>query len=264
VSVDKNRIRIEAERQRQAQARQAKKWGAPALKVAGLEHRAVVKPARVAKPEREHKPLAKPEDVQERVLWCILRTNSNRTLVLAQSLADAGFKVWTPKTVSSRRKGRTRQRFEFDIAVMPSFVFAHSDHLLDLYAIASLPGSPHPKFTIFQHAGRVPAVAYRDLEVMRDAELDEERARLAKAEADLAAFLRKGRKTQGSHFRAGDLVRIEDGPCAGMEGVVVRNKQGRAVVNFGGKRELNIGSWLLLPNALSGTSAPEVLASRAA
>ena len=108
--------------------------------------------------------------------WLILRTSGGRTLRLAQSLADAGFGVWTPVQTLSKRRGRTRERVAYNAPIMPTFVFAQAQHLGELARISALPFSDHPDFSIFRHMGRVPLIS--DTEVA-EARHVEERSRRA-------------------------------------------------------------------------------------
>ncbi len=162
--------------------------------------------------------------------WCILRTAGQRTLAVAASLAAAGFDVWTPAQTAIRRKGRARERVEYQAAVMPTFVFVRADRVADLLTIIALPVSPHPQFSLFRYMGRVPLIGDAEIAGARQVEERSKRAALM---------------GQRKAFVAGDRVRVSDGPGAGLCGSVVKDGDGKFVmVAFGGAM-LKIGAWLL-------------------
>lgn len=164
--------------------------------------------------------------------WCILRTNGRRTLRLAQSLTDAGIEAWTPRTVQKRRLSRVHMGFrEVEQSMVPSFVFARACHLADLMAILASFNSPHPAFSIFQHAGRAPVIADREIGHLRAAE---ERGK------------RDRRKAQRHTIAVGTMVKPDEGAFAGLEGVVVGMSGKDAVVCFGGHLLFHVATWLLV------------------
>lgn len=168
--------------------------------------------------------------------WCILRTNGRRTLRLARSLANAGIESWTPRIMQKRKLSRTHLGFrEVEEPMMPSFVFARSRHLGDLLRILALPNSPHPAFSIFQHAGRAPVIGDRDIVNLQAAEEKGRRAR---------------RKTQRHVVAVGTRISPDEGAFAGLEGVVVGMLGKQAVVDFGGKILFSVASWLLVEDAV--------------
>ena len=94
--------------------------------------------------------------------WIILRTSGGRTLRLAEWLREAGFEAWTPRRTLRRQlksKGVVTRVIETEVPILPTFVFARSDDLFRLQALAILPAGQHPGFSIFLHAGRAPEVA---------------------------------------------------------------------------------------------------------
>ena len=164
--------------------------------------------------------------------WCILRTSGQRTLALAASLTQAGFDVWTPMQTATRRRGRTRERVEYDAPVMPTFVFARADRVADLAAIAAAPVSPHPPFSLFRYLGRIPLIG--DAEVAG--------ARRVEDRSKRAAVM-----GQRKAFTAGQRVRVSDGPGTGLCGNVVQDADGKFIMVAFGDATFKIGSWLLGP-----------------
>ena len=164
--------------------------------------------------------------------WCILRTTSRSTLRLAQSLNNEGIEAWTPRAIQKRRVSRIHMGFrEVEQPIMPSFVFARSRYLADLLHALALPTSPHPSFSIFQHAGRAPVIGDASLSRLRAAEEKSKRDR---------------RKTQRRAVAVGEQVRPTEGAFAGLDGVVVEVKGKVAVVNFGGGINFSVATWLLI------------------
>lgn len=168
-------------------------------------------------------------DITDR--WCILRTSGARTIPLAKSLAEAGIEAWTPIQMTSRRRPRSKVRVEREAPIAPTFVFARACHVGELARLRALPSSPHPSFSIFSHAGRIPLVSEKDMTGMRAVE-DSERRKI----------LRKQRQP----IVIGQELTPTKGGFAGMTGIV-EDAQGRyAIVNFGGwMRGVKVDSWLL-------------------
>jgi hypothetical protein len=173
--------------------------------------------------------------------WCILRTSPGRTLGLAASLADAGLDVWTPTVTQSRRVPRSKQKREVEAPIMPTFVFARAEHIADLTAILALPLNPHPAFSIFRHAGRIPLIA--------DGEIAG-----ARAEED------KGKRTKlKAHrhlFAPGTAVSITEGVGLGMSGVVEQGDGKFALVCFGGRMAMKIATFLLRTDEVQAAPLP--------
>jgi len=187
--------------------------------------------------------------------WCILRTSPGRTLNLAKSLAAAGLDVWTPIAEQSRRVPRSKQRREVEMPIMPTFVFARADHIAELTTILSLPINPHPAFSIFRHAGRIPLIADREI---AGARAEEDRGKRTKL------------KAHRHLFATGSTVKVAEGVGAGLSGIVEQSDGKFALVCFGGRMAMKIATFLLrtdevhdapLPGpeaAISGTTAVAV------
>ena len=161
--------------------------------------------------------------------WCILRTSGGKTLALAASLSAAGFEVWTPEGLQTRRRPRSNSTVQRAMAIAPTFVFARMEHLPELVALRDSLGNPHPPFSLFRHAGRIPLVADTDISGLRSAE---DRARLSE------------RKSKRRKLVMGQRVSFSDGAFGGMSGIVQEQSGSYALVAFGGGMTIKIASWL--------------------
>lgn len=112
------------------------------------------------------------DDILDLGSWCILRMASADTLRVANSLAAAGFDVWTPIEQRVARMPRTRARYDKAYPIMPSYAFARVEHLTELLRVAMVPGRRHPSFTVFHYRGGVPVVAESQLAPLRELERD--------------------------------------------------------------------------------------------
>lgn len=147
--------------------------------------------------------------------WCIVQTSSAGTLAVAAALNDADIEAWTPTAVEVRRVGKSRDRVEQVVPLMPTFAFARYGHLADVLDLAHAPapvymvwdkeerrmvmrGRPH--FRVFRHGHIYPAVTDRELDKLRLAE-------------------QRGRPIERVRiFKPGEPVRL--GPSQGFEGLV--------------------------------------------
>jgi transcription antitermination factor NusG len=143
---------------------------------------------------------------QER--WCALRVKSRSEKVVASIAQHKGFAQFLPLC-------RTRQRWSdrsktVELPFFPGYVFCRLDprHRLPLLTI---PGALH-----FVGIGKVP-VAIDDAEI-----------------AAIQAAVQSGLSAEPWHFiEIGDRVRLEEGPLAGMEGIVLGDsKQQRLVISI--------------------------------
>ena len=170
--------------------------------------------------------------------WCILRTNGRSTLRLAQSLNDVGIEAWTPRGVHKRRLSRVHMGVrEVEQPIIPSFVFARARHLPDLLRALALPTSPHPSFSIFQHAGRAPVISDKDIANLQDAEERGKRAR---------------RKTQRHTVPVGAEIKPSKGAFAGLVGIVEQVDGNVAVVCFSDFFRVKVATWLLIDDDVDG------------
>lgn len=147
--------------------------------------------------------------------WIILRTSGRTTMRLAESLAKDGYEVWTPIETRTVRIPRMNVRRDLTEAIMPSYVFAHAQHLVELLELANMPVKPrrgaglrepaHSGFSVMHAFGGIPSVTDRNLEALRDREV--------------MAVPRKRRKA----FQVHDVVRVIKGSFEGMTGIVEKS-----------------------------------------
>lgn len=169
--------------------------------------------------------------------WCILRTASSRTLLLAEALAKDGYEVWTPVDTVRRSRPRSKAVREVIVPILPAFVFARYDQLSALLALSRSPGMIHqvwdtdlrrmvsrgcPYFSPLLDNGRSPSVSDASLAPLRALE----RQLRERAERACEAARRKGPAPQ---FAAGEIVRIPDGPYEGLDLQVVEANAGKTV-----------------------------------
>lgn len=175
--------------------------------------------------------------------WCILRTSGRHTLVLAQTLADDGFEVWTPvetRTISVPRMNAKRQ---VRLPIMPSYVFARAVHLVDLLRMAEMPVKPrrvkpqegdenrspsHSDFSVMHAFDGIPMVADRHLVELR------------KIENKLTP-----RPRAAYSFPRNASARVQGGVFGGLTGVVVRSSPDTTVLRFGGSFPVEIPTSML-------------------
>jgi hypothetical protein len=153
--------------------------------------------------------------------------------------------VWTPRETRTIRKPRANVRREVTMPIMPSYVFARSEHLVDLLQMSKKDVKPrrgsgwgkpaHAAFRVMRHGDSIPVIADHHLQELRRIE--------RKAEID------RLRMMKGEPFRAGVSVRVKDGShdaWSGMVGRIVTSGTGTSkVVFYGGKIEVTIRTSLL-------------------
>jgi transcription antitermination factor NusG len=174
--------------------------------------------------------------------WFILRCAGRSTLVLAASLAEDGFEVWTPVRVARIRVPRKNVNREVKLPLLAAFVFVRALHLHDLLELEHMPVKPrrlpkdrerhsrpaHRPFSIFRHNDRIAFIEDRDLEPLRVGEI------------------RAVPKRQARRFDRGERVRANGGVFQGMRGKVERSERGYALVIFeGGSKRWKIPTFLL-------------------
>jgi hypothetical protein len=167
--------------------------------------------------------------------WCILRTNSRRTLNLVAGLKDRGIAAWTPQLQLDQRLPRSKVRREKTTALMPSFVFAKAEHIEPLLALSHRPGTLEP-FTVFHYLGTIPLIADRDIEPLRLAE----RAAVPKHKRRI--------------YRPGQAVRVPEGSFEGMRGIVEQSDGQYTLVAFGGAFRVKIGTFILEPDVVGAAA----------
>lgn len=183
--------------------------------------------------------------------WCILRTAARTTLRLASELRSDGFDAWTPVAVIRKRLPRRKDRVDANVPIAPSFVFARSDRLYDLFNLSRRPVKDCPEFSLFRHGGRIPLVSDRALEGLRSEEDRLDKVRIA--ERRLAM-----RGKRGEPFVRGETVRMPAGAFAGMDGIVEGSDGRSTLVSFGGFMRVEIDTFILredVANALQPIAA---------
>lgn len=162
--------------------------------------------------------------------WIVLRCSGKSTLRLAQSLAGHSVKTWTPIATLRKRKPRSTLIDEQRVPLMPSFVFAGSQHVETLLAWSHRPPDDCPQFSLFRFDRRIPLIADLSMQGLRR---EEERQNLV------------ARKAKARRFEPGERVSPTDGAWEGMTGQVVKAKGREYLVCFGTSMTVTIADWLL-------------------
>lgn len=198
-----------------------------------------------------------------------------RTLRVADALAADGFEIWTPRRTYKRVKPGKHAKgqkltIEVEAPILPTFVFAREMHLDALVGIANDSTSTLPAFSVFQHGGRHPLVADREvaglkqaeqdavvaIQQVRDADTREEAARIRAMALKTEQARRKALRAQYRDFRAGQEVTVDDMPAlTGMTGVVESTDGRSAMVVFGGALSMKIEAWRLVRHAVQGAQS---------
>jgi hypothetical protein len=170
--------------------------------------------------------------------WCILRTSGRSTIGLAESLSKDGYEAWTPVETRMVRSPGINARREVRLPIMPSYVFARVEHLIDLLQLADMPVKPrrgaglmdpaHARFTVLHAFGRIPLVAERHLSELR-------RTEAKRTPIKRAAY----------SFPRNASTRVKDGAFAGLVGIVVRSTPAKTVLCFDGGFAVEIPTTLL-------------------
>ena len=180
--------------------------------------------------------MARDDDTLDLGSWFILRMASSDTLSVLKGLLKAGYDAWTPIERRRGRMPRTRTAYDKEFALMPSYVFVNIHHLAEIQHMALVPPRNIPRFTLFQYQGGVPLIADNQLDALRYEE--------GRLQAVYDRALRKGKK--GPRFNPGETIRIEEGPFAGMDGIVTDQTGQFTLVNFAGfASPIKISSLLL-------------------
>lgn len=153
--------------------------------------------------------------------WVILRTAGGSTLRLAETLTAAGIEAWTPTEEQMRRIPRSRTRRLRTMAILPTFVFARANRILDLRALAKAPRKAQPDFSVFVYQGGERSVADTDLEALRE------------VERRAARRVRKHEKPgEADPHEVGQGVRVTTSAFTGMTGIVERSDRKITLVCF--------------------------------
>lgn len=166
--------------------------------------------------------------------WCILRCAGQNTLPLLRSLEKAGFEVWSPVEMRTRRVPRANFKRRIEQPMMPGYLFARADRLMDLIQASNAPGQQHREFRVYRQQDRFPLIA----------------------DADLAPVRLQERKVKPAPegLKIGDDVRLTDGAYAGLRGEVVKGGNKFAMVRIPGFHiPLKVAAYYLLQdNECSG------------
>lgn len=178
--------------------------------------------------------------------WCILRTSGTKTMQLADSLVDAGFTAWTPVERRKRRKPRSKALTDIRVPVLPTYVFAASQHLVDLLAEADSATTLHPAFSVFKYFDRYPLIADRQLHRIRAIE-----ERTAEKPRPLVS--------------PGQPVKTVALGFEGLTGTVESVRGGKAFVTFEGfAQPIMVDTLLLLRDGVTDEAEPYGTAAQAA
>lgn len=158
--------------------------------------------------------------------WIILRTSGRHTMRLAESLSEDGFEAWTPVETRTIRVPRANVRRTVYLPIMPSYVFARAQHLIDLIQL----GAKRADFSVMHYHDRIPVIADHHLQSLRFIEAK-----------------RTPRKKADRTFAKGISVRVntEGGSFAGMKGKVERSDTGTTLVCFDSRLTVKISTSLL-------------------
>lgn len=190
-------------------------------------------------------------DGWQRPRWIILRTAAPRTLRLAESLAEAGFRVWTPRQTISRRvpRSKDKERREIETPIIPTFVFAEADQKDALRALAAQPLHQHPIFSLMSFRGGVPEVKDSEVHGLR---IEERRMRAAAD--DRARRTRVRTHARGKAVPIGTTIGLPTAAFVGVSGVV-EESDGRFTVALVGNMRLKIATILFDGDGIKDASS---------
>jgi transcription antitermination factor NusG len=137
--------------------------------------------------------------------WYAAYTRANHERRVADQLVERGVENFLPRYESVRKWKDRKVRLQMPL--FPGYVFVHLA-LQDRLRILQVPGVA----CLVSFAGRPVAVPEEEFERIR-------------------GFLQKGLRAEPHpYLEVGRRVRVRNGPLAGMEGVVVRRKNGNRLV----------------------------------
>ena len=158
-------------------------------------------------------------------LWAVLRCAGPSTLPLATSLA--GFDVWTPTEIVTKRVPRANVKRKLTLALLPSYLFAPARYITDLLELAAKPIHEHKDFHVWHTRQGIPLIADESLEPLRLAE--------------------RKRKPLERSLTPGEKVRLLDGGFEGLNGVIESARGEWAMVAIPGFRmPLKVATYHLL------------------
>ena len=177
--------------------------------------------------------------------WIVLRTQPRKTLLLARSLAEEGYEVWTPIDTKMVDVPRSSARHPAQLPLLPTYVFARSTHLLAMVALAAMEDKPrrgagcrlpaHPDFSVMIGAGHVTFVPAQSLAGFQQ--------RLQTIED-----CRAGRQPRHHASKArpkGEAVKISTGAATGLTGHVRWSNHNATVIEMPNGIRLHLETFLL-------------------
>jgi transcription antitermination factor NusG len=164
--------------------------------------------------------------------WFVIWTESRAEKRVANRLEQLGLEAWLP-TVTERRRWSDRWR-DVVIPLFPSYLFAHG-HSSQMAALLRTPGV----LTVVKHAGR-PVLL-----------VDEFVSSLRRAIEGAGQTIE--RISAPFEYGAGDEVVVQEGPLAGVRGVVQEQRGRRQLLiwvrEIGRGAAFTIGSAMVVPSA---------------
>lgn len=177
--------------------------------------------------------------------WIILRTKPRKTLLLARSLAEDGFDVWTPIETRPVQVPHSSARHPAPLPMLPTYLFARSTHLLALVALAAMEDKPrrgagcrmpaHPDFSVMIRDGHVVFVPARSISTFK--------RRLQTIEDCRAG--RPARHRSSKALAKGEAVRIPEGVAGGLTGHVKWSNPSLTVVHLNNGFRMKLDTFLL-------------------
>lgn len=188
---------------------------------------------------------------RQRPRWIILRTAAPRTLRLADSLTEAGFRVWTPRQTISRRvpRSKDKERREVETPIIPTFVFAEADQKDAFRALAAQPLHQHPPFSLLTYRGGVPDIKDSQVHGLR---IEERRMQAAADERARRARVRT--HARGKAVPIGATIGLPTAAFVGVSGVV-EESDGRFTIALVGNMRLKIATILFDDDAIKQPSS---------
>jgi transcription antitermination factor NusG len=185
--------------------------------------------------------------------WCILRTKARDTARLAASLAADGVETWTPMETRSVRVPRSNINRRVRRPIMPSYVFARADHLVDLLRLSHAEVKPrrgaglrlpaHADFRVMRSPGGIPAVTDASLAELRKLEVQR---------TPQEPKVKRKRPRANKPIDEGATVRVEGaGSLDGLEGQVERSSCSETTFVVGGRR-ITLPTCILADISLDG------------
>lgn len=178
--------------------------------------------------------------------WIILRTAGRSTMSLANTLSEDGYEAWTPVETKVFHVPRMNSKRTVRLPIMPSYVFAKAENLIDLLELAAMDPKPrraprpaedrtqpaHADFSVMHYNDRIPIIADHHLQGLRIIEAK-------RTPRKKALPLPPGLSVR---------VKMEGGSFAGMAGRVERSDEGSTLVCFDNRLTVKISTSLLLPD----------------